>query len=133
MKKLTLSAVSLLLLCGTMAAHPNSHPATSEDLVIQVSPQRIVIGRDTDVGNVWLTIHAEISYSAVGSVVLVNGPNEFELSYTKSDNRGELVAKFDYEQFKSLSPGEATLTLTVIDSDGVERVGSETIWVMVRK
>ena len=85
MKKLTLVTLSLLLLCGTLAAHPNHDPATTEDLVIQVSPRTIVIGRDTDAGNVWLTIHADVPYSAVASVVLVNGLNDFELSYTKSD------------------------------------------------
>ncbi|MGD2120516.1 MAG: hypothetical protein PVJ76_02170 [Gemmatimonadota bacterium] len=134
MKKLTLSVLSLLLLGGTMAAQPDPGPATPEDLVIQVSPRTIVIGRDTDAGNVWLTIHAEIPYYTVESVGLVDAEgNEFELSYTKDDNRGELVAKFDYDQFKRLEPGEAILTLSVLDEFGVEHVGSETITVMVKK
>ncbi|MBT8397559.1 MAG: hypothetical protein KJN92_11355, partial [Gemmatimonadetes bacterium] len=107
MKKVTLSLFSLILFCGIMAAQPSGNQPTAEDLVIQVAPQTILLGRSAKVGNVWLTIHAEISYSQVLSVQLEGaGGDIIYPTYTKADNRGELVAKFDYDEVaEELGPG----------------------------
>lgn len=125
MKKLTLTVLSLLLLFATVAAQPNPEPVTSEDLVIQVAPQTIILGRNANEGNVWVTIHAEIGYSSVTGLSAkiddIEGAIEEQLTFP--DNRGELVVKFWYDDVAALlgdlEDVEATVTLTVTyEEDG---------------
>jgi hypothetical protein len=115
MKRLTLTVLSLLLLFATVAAHPSPEPVTSEDLVIQVAPQTIILGRDANQGNVWVTIHAEIDFSSayiVSVEIEGNSGQAIDAEFTFADNRGDLVAKFSYDDVAYLvGPGEATLTM----------------------
>ena len=133
MKKLTLGLFSVLLLLGTVAAQPGPTPTSPEDLVIQVAPQTIILGRTAKEGNVWLTIHAEIAYSRVISVELEGaGGDVIYPTYTKADNRGDLVAKFGYDDVANrLGVGPATLTL-IVEANGTEYVGSDDIRVIPR-
>ena len=54
--------------------------------------------------------------------------NGVELVYSKSDNRGELVVKFDRADIAGIvSPPEATLVLTGLTTSGETFTGSEVI------
>ncbi len=134
MRKGMLGLSSTLLLFGLIAAGPGPVQAPSEELVIQVSPQTIILGRDANEGNVWVTIHAEIAYSKVSSLQLEGaGGDTLEPIYTKADNRGDLVAKFRYDEVaRKLGPGTAVLTLEVEDTGGGTYVGSDEIRVISR-
>ncbi len=92
------------------------------EILIQVSPATIIL----DSPGTWVTVHAEIAYGdAVDATLTMNG---VELTYAKSDNRGELVVKFAREDIQSIvSPPEATLTLTGLTVSGETFVGSETV------
>jgi hypothetical protein len=73
-----------------------------------------------------VTVHAEIAYSAVVSAgVTLDG---IPVTYTKSDNRGEFVAKFDLDAVKArFSPGTVTLTLYGVTTAGVPFSGSDSV------
>ena len=136
MKKLTLTFLSLLLLCSTGAARPSPGPVAGEDLVIQVAPQTIILGRTANSGNVWVTIHADIDFSSayvVSVEIEGNSGQTIDAEFTFADNRGDLVAKFSYDDVAYLlGPGDATLTLQVED-DGNTYTGSDDIRVFMRR
>jgi len=136
MKKFNLSVLSLLLLCGIIAAHPNQDPAASENLVIQVSPQTIILGRDANEGNVWVTIHAEIGFSSAYDVsVEIEGVDHtvIEAEVTFADSRGDLVAKFRYDDLAELlGPGDAVLRLHAVIGE-TTYTGSDEIRVFMKK
>jgi hypothetical protein len=127
--KLRIASVCMLLagmglfvgsaLCGRAAAEP----AVAE-VAIQVSPNTLVL----DSEGVWVTVHADIAYSAVmGGTVALNG---IPAVLTKPDARGDLVAKFRQSDFKPIvAPPSATLTLTGVTVTGTPFCGSDTITV----
>lgn len=89
---------------------------------IQVSPATLVL----DSPGTWVTVHAEIAYGDVDHTALTM--NGVELAHSKSDNRGELVVKFEREDIQNIvSPPEATLTLTGLTVDGTPFAGSQVI------
>ncbi|MFH1764060.1 MAG: hypothetical protein ABIF09_07710 [Gemmatimonadota bacterium] len=139
MKKVALGLFSVLFLSFIIAAQPGPDQAPTEDIVIQVSPQTILLGRDANSGNVWITIHAEILYSKAYEAVSVEIKNSvatilgnFDATSTFADNRGELVAKFIYDDIAGiLGPGPAILTLVVKNGDIISS-GSDDVRVVQR-
>lgn len=124
----TLLATCLLPAAGISApAQSAATPdeSTTEDAVsIQVSPATIVLNRPVK----WITIHAEIPYSAVlsDSITL----NEIPADSVFADNRGMLVAKFYYSGFADLlAPPSAVMTLAGLTFDGAEFSGSSEVTV----
>jgi hypothetical protein len=119
MKKVALSLFSILFLFSLVAAQPRPDLSTPEDLVIQVAPQTIILGRDSNnEEDVRVTIHAEIVFPSEYevSVWLEGGGTVIPASSIFPDNRGELVAKFPYHRVAELlGPGDATLILQVVD------------------
>lgn len=107
-------------------------PAAAQTVVpIQVSPAVIVIGAPVE----WVTIHADIAYSNVDrdSLVLSCGDDEVAIAWTKSDNCGNLVAKFVFADVAAIvSAPSATLTLTGLTRDGEEFSGTQTVPVRQR-
>lgn len=103
---------------------PESSRARASDLVvpIQVAPATLII----DSPGTWVTVHAEIAYSEVDSAtVVLNGVSP---RIVTSDNRGELVGKFDRADIASIvSPPEAVLTLNGTTISGTPFSGSDTI------
>jgi hypothetical protein len=78
---------------------------------------------------VWVTVHADISYSSVSSLsVTLNG---VPVTYTKSDARGDLVAKFVDESIKGIvAPGNVQLTLSGTTKSGDSFSGTDTVRVV---
>ena len=92
---------------------------------ITVSPNTLVMGSQ----GVWVTVHADIRYSTVAGMTVTL--NDVPVDFTKSDNRGELVAKFQIDTIKSIvSPPSAELTLSGLTKDGVAFSGTDTIRVI---
>ena len=119
MKKVAVVFFSFLFFFSIVAAQPGPDQAPAEDLVIQVAPQTIILGRDSNnEEDVRVTIHAEIVFSSEYevSVWLEGDGTVIPASSIFPDNRGELVAKFPYRRVAELlGPGEATLILQVVD------------------
>jgi hypothetical protein len=92
---------------------------------IAVSPNTLVMGSQ----GVWVTVHADIPYSTVAGVsVTLNG---VAVDFTKADNRGDLVAKFQIDAIKGIvAPPSAELTLSGLTKDGVAFSGTDTIRVI---
>jgi hypothetical protein len=94
---------------------------------IQVSPSTI----NMDQKGEWVTVHGVIPLSLVATEsVTLNG---VLVEYTKSDARGELVAKFligDVLDLDIISPPTATLTLSGTTTTGELFSGTDTVRVV---
>jgi len=103
MRLCLLLTVVAVLLTLTFSAHADSELMTV-DMV--VSPSNVYL----DSQGVWVTVHADIPYSEVTGVsVTLNG---ISVAITKSDSRGDLVAKFYLDDVKAELPtGRVTLRL----------------------
>jgi hypothetical protein len=132
MRKTTLSLLSILFLFAIIAARPGAHQAPAEDLTIniQVSPSTILLVWNTQ-GDPRITVHAEINLGTVSRVdVRLDG---IEPLTTFADSRGDLVAKFAYEDLKALlddselTEMEVELTLTGTLLDGTPFSGSDRV------
>jgi hypothetical protein len=115
--------VALLAVAGTL-----SHRAVAgsvEEIGIVVSPSCLAL----DSQGTWVTVHADIPYYIVaGATVTLNG---IEVEWTKSDNRGDFVAKFRLDDVKSIvEPPSATLVLEGETKEGVPFTGSDEVRVI---
>lgn len=113
---ITLVAICIFCLAATLG--PGVRADTDDVLVIgiQVSPYAILIGGDQAL---YVTVHTEIPYNLVDKDLAIT-LDGVDVSYTKSDLCGDLVAKFLSDEVKGqVSPGLVTLTLsgTTIDGD----------------
>ncbi len=99
----------------------------SEDLSIDIVVSPNVLNLESD--GIWVTVHAVIPYSiVVKSEVFLNG---IPVEVTKSDSRGELVAKFLFDDVRGLvRPGTNDLTLTGVTASGQTFSGTDTILVI---
>ncbi len=126
MKKVMLSLFSIFLLCSVTAAQPGSVTVPEDVPVdVQVSPSTILLYW-TPAGNVRVTVHTDVAYYLFTSTsVFLDG---VEASSIKPDARGNLVAKFDYQEIVDLvGEGPATLTLIATDKNGVTYSGSDEV------
>ena len=127
MKKSTLTTCILCLTLGILVGVVFSEKRTqeavaTEDIYIKISPNTIVIGSETE----WVTVHTNIPLSRVDCSTLTL--NDIGVAWTKSDAKGYLVAKFNYEAVeKIVSPPQATLTLEGVTKDGISFSGSDTV------
>ena len=121
MRRITISACMFALLLTTFVA---GSMAADMDISIIVQPKVLVIGSDSE----WLTIHTDISLSAVDTgSLMVNG---LAVSWTKADAKGNLVAKFDVNEVKAMvAPGDVTFELTGLTNDGTSFSGTDTVCV----
>ena len=94
---------------------------------IDVAPNTLNIQSN----GVLVTVHTDISYnSVISSSVTLNG---IEIKFSKVDNRGNFVAKFDMSAVKDLVEeghlelGVITLTLEGMTRDNEEFTGSQEI------
>ena len=109
-------------------------PATRADGLLPVEVSIVVAPSAVYMASqgTWVTVHAEISYSAVAgaSVTL----NDIPVKATFADSRGELVAKFALDDVKEiLVPGTMELTLCGETRAGVPFMGTDDIRVMAAK
>jgi len=103
-------------------------PAAAQTVVpIQVSPAVIVLGAPV----AWVTVHADIPYGSVSTASIeLNG---LAVSWTKADSRGDLVAKFDFDDVTaSITTPSVTFTLTGLTKTGDAFEGSATVRVRQR-
>src|SRR5690554_1200223 len=122
MRKITLIIAPAVLLILAAA----SAVSATLGVEVQVSPQTLLL--DADQGGE-ITVHAAIDYGLVDtdSVTLDGIP----ASYTKQDNRGELVAKFPEWAVKDIvAPPSATLVLSGQTVDGESFSGSDVVRVI---
>jgi hypothetical protein len=123
---------SLLLLLAVFFIQPLPAETGEETIEIQVSPQTILLNWKA-LGNVKLTVHADVNFSL--------GFDRFDVSldgvqaaYVYSDDRGDLVAKFNFWDIAALVREQgvetATLTLVAVSEDGTIYVGSDQVRVM---
>jgi hypothetical protein len=99
----------------------------ADPIPVMVAPDTIVLEEGVD--EHVLTVHAEIPFSSVADVELVEGTNVYDPYITFPDNRGELVAKFRIPA-ENLEEGPLTLVLSGITEDGAPFSGSDTISVI---
>ena len=127
MKKVMLSLLSILMLVSITAAQPGwTAPTEDVEIEIQVSPSTILLYW-TPAGKVRVTVHTDVSYSNVftSTSVFLDG---VEASSVYSDARGNLVAKFAYQEIADLvGEGPATLTLIATDKNDVTYFGSDDV------
>lgn len=102
---------------------------SQESITIQVSPNVLNLNNSGE----WVTIHTDIAYGLVveASVTL----NEVPISWSKSDNQGNFVAKFVIGDIKDLFknevlPGIFTLKLEGMTLDGETFIGEQEIKVV---
>ena len=98
--KSALLTVGIVTLFGVavIATLPGAYAADdeTETIDIKVSPSVIVL----DSEGTWVTVHADIRYWAVDTLSLfLNG---ISVTFTKADDRGDLVAKFCLDDVKGI-------------------------------
>jgi hypothetical protein len=134
MKRFVVTLLVPVLLVGLVSAyviaaertcrHVGDNPLATdgEEILIKVSPNTIVIGSDGD----WITVHTNIPYGSVDTTsITLNG---VAVARTKSDLRGNLVAKFTQADIKAIvAPPEAILELSGLTTDGEPFTGSDTV------
>ncbi|HOW25093.1 MAG TPA: hypothetical protein PK711_05425 [Bacteroidales bacterium] len=101
---------------------------SQEIIDIQVSPSTLNLQNQGE----WVTVHTDIAYSLVDAAsVTMNG---VEISWSKSDNQGNFVAKFVIGDIVGLPGliigGYNTLTLEGVTTDGVSFTGSDQVMVI---
>jgi hypothetical protein len=117
---------SVVLLAVVAVAGPACDRSDGQiDIAVTVSPKTLNLASE----GVWVTVHADIRYRDVASVSVKL--NEIAVAVTKSDDRGDLVAKFDLDVVKTtLSPGTVVLELTGKTVDGDSFSGKDVITVI---
>ena len=146
MRKFLLSACLLCLGGGLLTGLSFSAPGTADTsevkpIEITIAPSTIVVRSERDT---CVTVHTNIPYSQVNReapLCLTNEAGEsIDVAWTKADDRGNLVAKFLWNQVLSIVvPEEAgskagkftevllTLTGETQPPAGVPFVGSDTV------
>ena len=97
----------------------------TETIVIKVSPSVIVL----DSEGAWVTVHADIRYWVVDTLSLYL--NDIPVTFTKADDRGDLVAKFSLDDVKEiLTVGEVELKMCGTTKDDEAFEGVDTVRVV---
>ena len=117
--------LSIVVLAGLVLTGPAVIADGADEIDIQVSPGVISLASKAE----WVTVHADIPYSQVaGITVTLNGVG---VEFTKSDDRGYLVAKFNSGDVKDiLEVGMVDLVLSGETWAGTPFTGTDTIKVI---
>ena len=122
MMRLTAMALVLFSIVGCSTDDSGVTDPTPVEITITVSPQTLVLSSQGE----WVTVHADIAYHQVDTVTLLL--NDIEVSVTKSDANGALVAKFELDDVKDIvHPPDATFLLEGATHEGSRFVGSDTV------
>ncbi len=125
---LSLSLVVAFVLAATLGGIVLADDGDVRTVPIQVAPGTILLGGDQAE---MVTVHAEISYALVDKDLAIT-LNGVDVVFTKSDLRGELVAKFLSTDVKGeVEAGDALLTLKGTMTDGTPFTGSCIVRVVV--
>ena len=122
MKSIWIGMVVALLVVVVYGLVMANGASQGDGICITISPNTLVLDEVTGC----VTLHSNIPIGFVDRASLsLDGIAPY---LTKSDNRGELVAKFDVDEVKAIvTPGQATLTLTGVLADGTIFSASDTI------
>jgi hypothetical protein len=133
MKKAVLGLFSILLLLPLVAARPASDPfpRTEMEIGIQVSPSTILLNWKTQ-GDARVTVHTEVPYGLFnGAEIDVWLEDDIQATSIFADARGDLVAKFPYQELVSLlGVGTVTLHVKAVARDGTVYFGSDQVRVI---
>lgn len=112
----------VLMLCLPLALVVATVAVASLAVDVQVAPAQIVLNAPST----WLTVHADIAYSAVQEgTVYING---LDADRVFPDDCGNLVAKVEMERIKELvEPPSAEITLTGLTTGGEAFSGSAVV------
>lgn len=136
MRQVLAGVFSLALAVSVLAA--GSGPAgTVEgdvDIEIQVSPSTILLDWKAK-GDVKVTVHADVSFSFFDPRNIEVSLDGIGATYIKSDARGDLVAKFDFQEIADglaagSASGSATLRLRAVARDGTVYTGEDDVRVV---
>ena len=128
MKRVPSILLAVLFFSLLTAAQPANNQPSPDQIEIQVSPHTILLSWKAK-GDVRITVHADVDYSAVADFSVQLGG--FDALYTFADARGDLVAKFSYEDVRSLvNTGNTILVLTGTREDGTTFVGEDVVRVV---
>lgn len=98
--------------------------ADTREISVTVQPSTIVLAASST----WVTVHTDIAYGEVDAASLTL--NGVAINWSKSDNRGNFVAKFVSGDVKEiLQPGTALLTLSGTTKSGESFEGSDVVTV----
>jgi len=110
-------AVSVLIGLLTITAS-----AADIEITTKITPRALVLVSEGTV----VTVHTDIAYYSVDTASLTL--NGIPISWTKSDARGQLVAKFNQDDVKNIvAPPSATLELSGTTKEGQSFSGTDTI------
>ena len=128
-----LGVFCFLFLCDAFFLAPMQSYGDDNIIIIEieVAPKTLNIENEGQ----WTTVHTDIAYGAVvGASVSLN---EIPISWSKSDNQGNFVAKFVMDEVKTLVDaefltvgGENLLILEGYMQEGTKFIGSTTITVI---
>ena len=93
-----LKAITLCSCLLVLSLSVNPVQCQDDALIIPVAIAPNVVNLESE--GVWVTVHAGIPYNAVAGLSVTL--NDIPVVYTKADNRGNLVAKFDIDQVKEI-------------------------------
>ena len=121
MRRITIIATSLFFTLAAVTAL-----CATLDVAVQIAPMKLLLGADQ---GGYVTVHAAIAYGLVDTDSLTL--NGVPVDYTKSDNRGELVAKFPEVAVKDIvAPPCAELVLSGMTIDGESFSGADVVQVV---
>ena len=137
MLKKTVVVLSFALAGMILSSGAVIFAAAAADITVEVlvSPQTILLGSDQ---GEMVTVHAEIPYSAVNDTAQMTLTlNGIPVQFTKSDARGELVAKFLEDEVKAIfgddAPPLVTMTLSGMTEAGESYSGSDIVKIKYRR
>lgn len=131
MKRLWMVMVIIVLIALGGGLVTGNAPNDGDGINITISPSVLVLGDDDPTH---ITVHSNIKPDSVDtdSLILVGEKGEAEASSTFTDDRGDLVVKFDRDDVEEIvKVGEAELTLRgkLTGEDEVKDLASDTITV----
>jgi hypothetical protein len=133
MKKLTIAIPTILLLLALAAVQSatKAAPSETETIDIQVSPSTIQKSWNARAEELRVTVHADVSFSLFDTDDIEVWLDDVKATYIKSDARGDLVAKFDFDAVAAqVEPGTATLSLRAISRTGTVYAGTDEVRVV---
>jgi len=114
--------ISMLLVSAVFGLISMNVFAADLEIDITVTPKALVLGSEGTL----VTVHTNIAYYSVDTASLTL--NGIPIAWTKSDARGQLVAKFNQDDVKEIvAPPSVELVLSGLTTDGTSFSGMDTI------
>ena len=116
-----------LFVVGSRIGVLGEEPLPTDSVAIDVSPKVV----NLESNSTWVTVHTDILFSEYDEDSVGITLDGKEVSWTKSDLKGFLVAKFDASGIKNvLDEGDVAVTFTYTEEGAEPRIGSDTLTVI---